>query len=64
MLLYILSNYHGQAPQGSPGSQPGQKSVLKSQLGDIEPVKFSSKGKTFPSNGEKLSDSVKSLESF
>ena len=61
MLLYILSNLYG---QGSPGTQPGQKSGLKSQLGDIEPVKFSSKGKAFPSNGENSSDSVRSLESF
>ena len=59
MLLYILSNCYG---QGSPGSQPGKKSGLKSQLG--EPVKFSSKGNSFPSNGENSSDSVRSLESF
>ena len=37
---------------------------LKSQLGDIEPVKLSSKGNAFPSNGEKSSESVRSLESF
>ena len=42
----------------------GQISGLKSQLGDIEPFKFSSKGNAFPSNGEKSSESVRSLESF
>ena len=61
MLLYILSNYNS---QGSPGTQTGQKSGLKSQFGDMEPVKFSSKGNAFPSNGEKSSESVRSLESF
>ena len=53
-----------QMARGHQVANPVKKSGLKSQLGDMEPVKFSSKGNAFPSNGKNSSDSVRSLESF